>query len=343
MLNWIRNAIVSWLTHATPLPATPLSDFQRIRCELRPGDVLLLEGRSRVSEVIKMITQSSWSHAALYIGQLKDIEDPQLRQEVMRHVYHPVQPMETQRVTPFAECSGYTEQGGGVINSASLPQPQRSQREPPTSSHTTTFSGSASGEPDSTAQQHWIVESELGLGTVVRTLDVYEGEHMRICRPKGLRAVDQQRVMAYAIERLGTAYDVRQIFDLARFLFPWFIMPRRWRSTLFSRQPGGNTYTVCSTMIAEAFHSVQFPILPLVKRVVGGQVRLFRRNPKLCVPSDFDYSPYFDIIKYPFLDMHDYGQRQLQPWEGTVVLTDEERELYLTAGVELPAMYDDVQ
>jgi hypothetical protein len=158
-----------------------------------------------------------------------------------------------------------------------------------------------------------------------------------------LRESDQQRILAHAIGRLGTAYDVRQIFDLARFLFPWFIMPRRWRSTLFSSSPGGNTYTVCSTMIAEAYHSVQFPILPLVKVMVGGKVRLFRRNPKLCVPSDFDYSPYFDIIKYPFLDLRNYGQQQLAPWEGGVSLTDEEREWYLTTGADLPAMYDDVQ
>ena len=56
-------------------------------------------------------------------------------------------------------------------------------------------------------------------------------------------------------------------------------------------------------MIAEAFATVQFPILPLVQRDEGDHMQLFRRNPKLCTPSDFDYSPYFEIIKYPFLDL----------------------------------------
>src|SRR5215510_7731907 len=35
---------------------------------LRPGDVLLVEGNTRVSAAIKYLTQSTWSHAALYVG-----------------------------------------------------------------------------------------------------------------------------------------------------------------------------------------------------------------------------------------------------------------------------------
>ena len=46
------------------------------------GDVLLVEGRSRVSEVIKIITQSSWTHSALYIGRLFDIDDKVLQARI---------------------------------------------------------------------------------------------------------------------------------------------------------------------------------------------------------------------------------------------------------------------
>jgi len=35
---------------------------------LRPGDVLLVEGNSVFSTAIKYLSQSSWSHAALYVG-----------------------------------------------------------------------------------------------------------------------------------------------------------------------------------------------------------------------------------------------------------------------------------
>ena len=39
-----------------------------LRRALQPGDVLLVEGSSRVSVAIKYLTQSTWSHAALYVG-----------------------------------------------------------------------------------------------------------------------------------------------------------------------------------------------------------------------------------------------------------------------------------
>jgi hypothetical protein len=273
MIKWFRNGVVSWLKQRKPLPNTPLSDFERIRHEVKSCDVILVEGRSRVSEVIKLITQSSWSHAVLYIGRLHDIEDPLLKDVVRQHYL-------------------------------------------------------------GTADKQLIIESELGLGTIVRSLTTYEHEHLRICRPRGLGHRDSQQVINYAIGELGTAYDVRQVFDLARFLFPWFIMPRRWRSSLFSTNPGKNTHTVCSSMIAEGFNSIQFPILPLVKIVENERVRLFMRNPKLCTPSDFDYSPYFDIIKYPFLDFQHYAEQRLIPWEGAGELTEDERGMYLVTAAE---------
>ena len=282
MLNWISTAIVKWLKHKRPLPRTPLSDFERIRHEIKLCDVILVEGRSRVSDVIKLITQSNWSHAFIYIGRMHDIEDPQIRERLGKY-YH--------------------------------------------------------GNTD----RQLIIESELGMGTVVRVLTAYEGEHLRICRPRGLGYNDSQKVLAYVIGRLGTGYDVRQIFDLARFLFPWTILPRRWRSSLFSARAGKSTQTVCSTMLAEAFGRIQFPILPLVKHEDENSVQLFMRNPKLCTPSDFDYSPYFDIIKYPFLDLQHYSDQRLLPWQGPASLSAEERGMYVHLEIEASTLNDDIQ
>ena len=44
--------------------STALSDT------LRPGDVLLVEGKGRISGSIKYLTQSTWSHSALYVGPM---------------------------------------------------------------------------------------------------------------------------------------------------------------------------------------------------------------------------------------------------------------------------------
>ncbi|NNJ96604.1 MAG: hypothetical protein HKP12_05535, partial [Gammaproteobacteria bacterium] len=40
---------------------------------------------------------------------------------------------------------------------------------------------------------------------------------------------------------------------------------------------------------------------------------------KLITPSDFDYSPYFDVIKYPMLDLDDLAVYRKLPWDRTGV------------------------
>jgi hypothetical protein len=245
---------MKWLTRDGPLPETPLCDFNRLRFELRPCDVLLVEGRSRVSEVIKLITQSPWSHSALYIGRLYDIRRPHLRVVIEAHF---------------------------------------------------------EGDPE----EQLVIEAELGKGTIITPLSTYKNEHLRICRPEGLSADDAQEVLAHAIGKLGSNYDIRQVMDLARFFFPWSILPRRWRSSLFQHNAGDATRTVCSTLLAEAFNQVDFPILPFIDRGDDGSLRLFKRNPKLFAPRDFDYSPYFSIIKYPYLGMNDLALYRRLPWD----------------------------
>ena len=73
--NWLIAKTGRWLTRNTAPSRAYLCDFDRIRYELRPGDVLLIEGRNHISNVIKQITQSPWTHSALYIGRLHDIDD----------------------------------------------------------------------------------------------------------------------------------------------------------------------------------------------------------------------------------------------------------------------------
>jgi hypothetical protein len=50
-------------------PFTP-SDPEHLRSVMQDGDVLLVEGNNRVSGIIKYLTQSTWSHAALYVGPI---------------------------------------------------------------------------------------------------------------------------------------------------------------------------------------------------------------------------------------------------------------------------------
>jgi Permuted papain-like amidase enzyme, YaeF/YiiX, C92 family len=50
-------------------PFTP-SDPDALRHSLERGDVLLVEGNNNIAGVIKYLTQSTWSHSALYVGPI---------------------------------------------------------------------------------------------------------------------------------------------------------------------------------------------------------------------------------------------------------------------------------
>jgi len=272
--NFLWDKFVQWLTYETPNHNTPLTSFERLRYELRPGDVLLVEGRSNVSEIIKSITQSIWTHSFFYIGRLHDIDDPMLRDHIQK----------------YRHCS-----------------------------------------PD----EQLIIEAMLGKGIVVSAIDTYDGEHLRICRPRGITRTDSQKVIAYAIEQLGADYNVRQLMDLARFMFPYWFLPKRWRSTLFEHNAGKPTKTVCSTMMAEAFAKVRFPIIPVLHQDKNGTLRLIRTNSKLTTPRDFDHSPYFDVIKYPILDFDELGIYRKLPWDQTGVHYNDAGDSFYSDPIEL--------
>lgn len=266
LVDKLKRRITNWLIKDKSEDEYPICDFERIQYEVRPCDIILTEGRSRISEVIRVITQSPWSHAALYIGRLHDIENPVLRD----------------RVKQFYDAS-----------------------------------------PD----EQLIIESVLGKGTVVSPLTHYRHTHIRICRPKGIARKDAQSVIGFAIGRLGRAYGIRHNLDLARFLFPWSILPRRWRSSLFQHHIGVPTKEICSSMLAEAFSSVNFPIIPIVRSHKKEGMKLYKRNPKLYTPSDFDYSPYFEIIKYPIFEIGEEAVYRTLPWSEQVLMGDERETL----------------
>ncbi|MBD3620090.1 MAG: hypothetical protein HUJ28_11510 [Chromatiales bacterium] len=260
--TWIWRRLTHWLeTEVGPAAMQP-SDFERLRFEVKPCDVVLVEGRSRISRMIKTLTLSGWTHAALYVGRLHDIEDADIRALIERH-----------------------------------------------------WEGDP-GEP-------LVIEALLGEGTIVAPLSKYRRYHLRICRPAGISRRDAFDVIRHAAGRLGLDYDLRQVFDLARFLFPWGIIPRRGRSSLFVHNAGAPTHNVCSSMIARAFHSVQYPVMPMYVHDAEGKLRLYQRNFRLFTPKDFDSSPYFEIIKYPLFAFDELAIYRSLPWDTEGVLSED--------------------
>jgi len=206
-----------------------VSDPAALADVLQPADVLLVEGNHRVSLAIKYLTQSTWSHAALYVGDFR-------------------------------------RSGSGL-------------------------------------EAPMLIEADLENGVVAVPLTKYQGLNTRICRPVGLRGQDAEHVVNYAIARIGQAYDLSNIFDLARYLLPVPPVPVRWRRRMLAIGGGDPTRAICSTLIAQAFQSVRYPILPYIKRQAlesgdpGAREILHIRHYSLFTPRDFDISPFFRVIK----------------------------------------------
>jgi hypothetical protein len=248
--NWIAGRLVQESSGYEPY--TP-SDAETLRRTLEPGDVLLVEGNQRISAVIKYLTQSTWSHSALYVGD-------------------------------------------------ALPKPEDGSERPR------------------------LIEVNLGEGCVAVPLSKYRTYNTRICRPRGLTPDDRYQVVNFMIERIGLKYDVKNIFDMLRYFLPAPPVPVRWRRRMLAFGSGDPTRAICSTMIAEAYGQVRYPILPEITRAPGRATALSAysrreimhiRHHSLYTPRDFDLSPFFQIIKPTLEYGFDYkavvwGDRQLE-------------------------------
>lgn len=280
--QWARftNWLTCWLTcDIEPLNSPTRFDFNRLKEQIKPADVLLVAGKSRVSRVITSITKSAWTHAALYIGSFNDIQEVSLKEQI---------------------------------------------------------NACYQGDPN----EPLVIESLMGQGVVVTPLNRYQQYHIRICRPISLPSKDAKLVVQYAVSHLGQLYDNRQIFDLARFLLPWSILPRRWRSSLFAYHAHSSTKLTCSLLVAESFMSIRFPILPLVRSHDIKGYEFIKRNPKLFTPKDFDYSPYFQILKYPIVEFSDDIPYTSASWNKEELVSNDEDGLYIPKKITSPDAKD---
>src|SRR6478735_8066104 len=232
---------------AKPRPSrthVPTSPREVIAATLRKGDVLLVDGTSRFSSAIKYLTQSTWSHAALYIGD---------------HL----------------------------------------------------------GAPKDGEEARVLCDVDVEAGVRMIPMSTFGDLHTRICRPVGLNDAEIDQLCEFMVTHVGTTYDMKNILDLARYLVRAPVPDKiKRRSIAFgSGQP---TQAICSTLIAQAFNSLRYPILPEVELIdtstAGGQRAkaeiLHIRHYSLYMPRDFDTSPFFRIVKPRIEGGFDYHSLQ---------------------------------
>ena len=237
----VRDRLGHWLARylSTPIHSGGLSATsppELLLATLRKGDVLLVDGNTRFSVAIKYLTQSSWSHSSIYVGD-------------------------------------------------------------------------ALGPPVAGAEPRVLVDADILEGVRAIPLSKFSGLHTRICRPVGLDPGEIDSVVAHVTARLGQQYDLKNIIDLMRYLVPTPPIPVRWRRRLMALGSGDPTRAICSSMIAAAFQSVHYPILPAIvvqapddpARAEARKEMFMVRHYSLFAPRDFDVSPYFQIVK-PTID-----------------------------------------
>jgi len=236
------NILTHWLGRYLDAPlsnyeAVATSSPELLSSILQPGDVLLVEGDRRISVAIKYLTQSTWSHAAIYVGNVNN----------------------------------------------------------------------ESGDDPAV-----LIEAEIKDGVVIAPLSKYRSLHTRICRPQNLTDEDRQSLVDYLVDRIGHQYDMKNIFDLVRYLLPTPPVPVHWRRRMIALGSGDPTRAICSTLIAEAFHTICYPILPKIELATSKHNDLAEkeimhiRHHSLFTPRDFDISPFFDVVKPSVLNNFNY-------------------------------------
>lgn len=153
--------------------------------------------------------------------------------------------------------------------------------------------------------QPWFVDVDVNDGVRTVPLSEFAGLHLRICRPVGLGAAEIDAVAGYMLQRLGYSYDLKNILDLARYLIRQPPLPDPLKRRMLALGSGEPTRAICSTLLAQAFGSIGYPILPEIEvlEATGPGGRFAReevlhiRHHSLYTPRDFDVSPFFRIVK----------------------------------------------
>lgn len=155
------------------------------------------------------------------------------------------------------------------------------------------------------------IEADMIQGVRCFPLAELASYHIRVCHPLSLTPIDEDDVIAHARSRLGVKYDLKHVFDLARYMVP-LPVPRSWRRRAIALGSADPTRAICSTLVAESFQAVRYPILsePSATQALTPPASAKMKeihhihDTGLFTPRDFDISPYFQVIKpdmpYPF-------------------------------------------
>jgi hypothetical protein len=136
-----------------------------------------------------------------------------------------------------------------------------------------------------------IVEADIAAGVRAIPLSELKGLHVRVLRPAHLHDADRRRLADWVVGRIGDEYDLPLALAMAR---------RLLRLSLTSRLPQapsamaqGARRFICSSLLAQAFVLVGYPIVPaqLGFRAAG------IADHRYVTPRDFESAAMFEVVR----------------------------------------------
>lgn len=152
-------------------------------------------------------------------------------------------------------------------------------------SHVSMYVGPLEVAPD----PRCIVEADVAAGVQAVRLSALKGLHVRVLRPTGLLDLERRRLADWVTSRIGGDYDLAHAWMLATKLLR---LPLGLRLRWPASKAHSATGFICSSLLAQAFMMVGYPIMP----VLIGLRETATGDHRLVTPHDFQSASVFEVV-----------------------------------------------
>ena len=141
------------------------------------------------------------------------------------------------------------------------------------------------------ADPRCVVEADMAAGVRSIRLSELKGLKVRVLRPIGLNDADRSRLAGWVVEQIGGQYDLAHAWALARSLLR--MPPRAGPAHAPTGIAGSAKQFICSSLLANAFGLVGYPIMPQHTALPAVHIA----DHRYVMPGDFERAPVFEVVR----------------------------------------------
>lgn len=153
-------------------------------------------------------------------------------------------------------------------------------------SHVSMYVGPLEEGPD----PRCIVEADIAQGVRSIRLSELEGLNVRVLRPIGLNDALRSRLAEWVVSRIGREYDLKHAWALARSFLR--VLPKSSIPPAPNGIAESATRFICSSLLANAFALVGYPILPIHTAAAA----VSTADHRYVIPGDFERASVFEVV-----------------------------------------------